>query len=788
MFDLIRTYQMDIMLALCAVCLTIAALLLFTRFLPKRRKLVMINMEVVATLLLAFDRLAYIYSGDVSRTGWFMVRISNFMVFFLTSAIVFGFDLFLIDLLTTGEDSIRDSAPFRLKVVGIIAVIGMLLAIISAFTGLYYYFDDQNKYHRGAGFLIAYIIPVACPIVQYTVVRQYRKKLSRFINIALTLYIFVPIAVGIIQIFTYGLSIVNMAMVLVSVSLYVFTYLDINDTVMRAHRIELENLEEEQKGMKRLFDQTATAFVESVEKRDSYLEGHSRRVAALAKRIAKEAGKSEEECDRVYYAALLNNVGAASLTDEMIEEAGEPGEKGEQIRREKPIITSEILSGISEYPYLSQVARSSHERYDGKGYPDGLKSEDIPEIARIVAVADSYDSMKMKIRERDPLPDPIVREEFVKEAGITFDPVYSNIMIRIMDAQTNSDNEESSTQRIDGELVCGEYRDCISAGIEVSRNVVKISFTSTAHGVESGLFSAPSIIMFDSFDRRVHSNEKSIEAYHYLEYGEFWFDGRCISTNIDDIKSEFIASGALAEPGRYQITAGRYEDHLKLKLESAEGTMDAIIALPDSTKSSYIALTGEHCRIDTIDISVDDNELSENDIERIAKKKSFIDRMESDIPNIQIDRTRSASTQGMPISDGMRLRFHSQSLPSATFVWNCPYVILFASDDGQVNGANYREFAAIKLNGEMDGTEELGTNSFTMKKSDDFPGWDKWKERCKEGMEFEVRFRKKGNHIVFGTMNMGITIENTLTLNDPNESVYAALTGDQIALTDIRIM
>ena len=60
MFDLIRTYQMDIMLALCAVCLTIAALLLFTRFLPKRRKLVMINMEVVATLLLAFDRLAYI--------------------------------------------------------------------------------------------------------------------------------------------------------------------------------------------------------------------------------------------------------------------------------------------------------------------------------------------------------------------------------------------------------------------------------------------------------------------------------------------------------------------------------------------------------------------------------------------------------------------------------------------------------------------------------------------------------------------------------------------------------
>ena len=99
MFDLIRDYQMDIMLALCAVCMTITILLLFTRFLPKRRKRVMINMELIAFFLLAFDRLAYIYSGDVSRMGWVMVRLSNFMVFFLTSAIVLGFDLFLADLM-----------------------------------------------------------------------------------------------------------------------------------------------------------------------------------------------------------------------------------------------------------------------------------------------------------------------------------------------------------------------------------------------------------------------------------------------------------------------------------------------------------------------------------------------------------------------------------------------------------------------------------------------------------------------------------------------------------------
>ena len=189
MFDLIRNNQMDIMLALCAVCLTIAVLLLFTRFLPKRRKWVMINMELIAFFLLAFDRLAYIYSGDLSRTGWVMVRVSNFMVFFLTSGVVLGFDLFLADLVA-GEDGNREKIPFILKIVAVMATCGMLLALVSAFTGLYYSFDENNRYQRGPLFLISYIIPVICPILQYIVIRKNRKKFGKFINIALTLYIF----------------------------------------------------------------------------------------------------------------------------------------------------------------------------------------------------------------------------------------------------------------------------------------------------------------------------------------------------------------------------------------------------------------------------------------------------------------------------------------------------------------------------------------------------------------------------------------------------------------------
>ena len=298
MFGFIREHQMNIMLALCAVCTAMAVMLILTRFLSERRKWIMVLMELTATLLLASDRMAYKYKGDISDLGFIMVRISNFMVFFLTSAIVLIFNLYLIDLLTS--DGKVKKVPNRLKAVNIGALMGMALVVLSSFTGLYYSFDAENNYHRGPGFLICYIVPVFFPIVQYTVIRQYKKLFSRLIYTSLVLYIFVPIIVGIIQIFTYGISIVNMAMVLVSVCLYIFTYLDINAEVERAHEIEVGNLQKEQKSMKRLFDQTVTAFVNAVEMKDKYSEGHSVRVAEYARRIAKACGRSEDECEGVY--------------------------------------------------------------------------------------------------------------------------------------------------------------------------------------------------------------------------------------------------------------------------------------------------------------------------------------------------------------------------------------------------------------------------------------------------------------------------------------------------------
>ena len=98
-----------------------------------------------------------------------------------------------------------------------------------------------------------------------------------------------------------------------------------------------------------------------------------------------------------------------------------------------------------------------------------------------------------------------------------------------------------------------------------------------------------------------------------------------------------------------------------------------------------------------------------------------------------------------------------------------------------------KEYALIKINGESSGDNEYAQNKITMKKSSEFPGWDKWKEINKSGLECSVRLIRKGNKIIVITENLGITIEHTTVISDNPNVVYAALTGSRVALTDIRI-
>lgn len=788
-YNFILKNQMDIMLGLCAISIMMVIMLLLTKFMSPRRKRILLMVEIVAALLLASDRAAYLYRGDVSQKGYFMVRFSNFMVFFLTPAVVLGFNGYLTDLLET-EGKV-EKIPRRLTISGLASVMAMLLAILAHFTGLYYTFDAQNVYHRGPGFLVAYIIPVVFPLIQFTVIQQYRKTFSKLIYASLVLFIFVPIAMGVLQIFTYGISIVNMAMVLVSVTLYFFSYLDINEVVEKAHEMEVEDLHKEQDSMKRLFNQTATAFVSAVEKRDVFSEGHATRVAELARRIAIAAGKSKEESEKVYYAALLHDVGMIGISDAVIEKAEDLNSEEYEEVRHKPELSAQILSAIEEYPYLSEGARYSCERYDGTGYPKGLKGEEIPELARIISVADAYDNMHSRKRFRDPLSYIVIREEFVKESGGQFDPIFAEIMLQIMDAEHLKD-ETKEYRPLETELSCKEYREHVSAGIPIEEEETRITFDFREEKENKEEFSAPSLILFDAYDRQTHVNIKSIEAYRYQEYGEVWFDGKYVSTSARDMELEELEKEKGGRKikffgGSYEITTGRFEDHFFVRMISPNRSQELVVALPNISKSAYIGLTCEHGTLSNIRTEKTGRVMEDGDIKRLVGEISYTNRLESDLPNLQIDKTRSAATVGLLLRDYMRIDFHTMSLPTANLVWHCAYILIFNSEDGMVFGKNYKEYAMIKINGEVSQDEGTAENEFEMKKKSSFQGFNAWKEANKEGIECTVELSRKGNKVRLTTENLGVSIQNTTTIKDGDGKVYVALTGDQVALTDIRV-
>lgn len=788
MFSFIRIHQLNIMLSLCSICTMMAILVLFTRFLPKRRKWILFSMEIIATLLLAFDRMAYIHSGDPSHLGWIMVRLSNFMVFFLTSCTVFCFNFYIYDLLT--KEAKVHKIPRRLNLAGALAVIGMVLIILNLFTGFIYSFDQNNHYHRQYGFLLSYMIPVLVPLIQFSIIIKYRNSFSKFIFTALFLYIFLPIGMGILQIFFYGISIVNMAMVLVSICLYIFSYLDINEEVEKLHLIEMNTLKAEHESMKKLFDQTASAFVNAIERGQSNSLGISRKTAELARKIAEKSGENPEECEKAYYVALLYNAGIPAIPQNIFEKE-KLNQEEEKLLEQLPLISSEVLANIKEFPYLSKSARSVHERYDGKGYPEKLKGNEIPSAARITAVAASYIELSSKRKKRTSLPPHIIREEFIKEAGLKYDPLYSNALVQLLDNSTKEGTNEIENEPLEKELSCGDYRSATSIGIPVSKQFTNISFRASARD-EKVQFSAPSIILFDSYDRRVHENQKTIDAYHYMEYAEIWFDGHYISTSARNMeiktgeKTISDASKVNAEK-EYDISCVRFEDHLLLKMESLQKSVEVIIALPDVSKAAYIGITGENVNISGLNAEECKESADENTIPRIAEKISYIDRLESDLPNIQITSPRSAYTSPIEIKKDLSITFHTMSLPEASLVWHCPYIILFYSDDGKVGGKNYREYAMIKLNGEDNGSNEYAQNNFSMTKGEEFRNWTEWKEMNKSGYECRIDFLKKGSRYILTTSSLGIHIENICSPLDEKSPVYVTLSGDQCALTDIRV-
>lgn len=785
------------MLFLSGICSVLALLSFFTKSLSKKRRHALIMLEIFAALLLIMDRLAYLYRGDVSNLGWWMVRISNFLVYVFSLAIVHSFNLYLIDLVKSEGQLTR--TPRRLIISEILYAVGIILIVISQFTGLYYIFDSSNHYMRNPGFIISYFFPFGMILLQMTVVIQYRKHLSWRIFVPMFLFAVLPITATIIQIFTYGLSLTNIAIVGMSILLYVFVLVDINYSVERANDREIELMKEEQHNMQVMFEQTATALANAIDAKDVYTHGHSMRVAEYSRQIAEKAGKSKKECDEIYFAGLLHDVGKIGVPLSIITKDGKLTEEEFAEIKKHPVIGRQILSSISKSPYLSIGANYHHERFDGRGYPEGLKGSDIPEIARIIALADAYDAMTSKRSYRDPIPQDKVREEIVKGIDTQFDPDFAKIMLNLIDMDTEyqmKEHEEIKELAGKDELICGDYKTSYSEGIVLNQNITNIKMLFNADKVFVSDKTIPSLILFDSLDARVHLTEKKQKDLLYLEYCEIRFDGMINNGAARKIQEEIIKHKDFSDMDlkslytfglEYEIHAVKYKDHVLITIDNVYQTVKVTVALPDSARYAYAAFTGEHCTISKVDVKKSEEMIDENFIPRIAEEISYINVPAGDIPNIQVDGWRSDTTEGITVKDGMKIKFHSKSLPTARLIWHCPFVVLFYSENGRIDGNKYQEFGLIRFDGENWESEFLDGIKIMINKTENFEGWNAWKTANKNGIECTVSFKRSGNTVTVVTENCGIEIKAIVKMPEDVPDIFAALTGDQCAITDIRI-
>lgn len=188
-----------------------------------------------------------------------------------------------------------------------------------------------------------------------------------------------------------------------------------------------------QKEIKDLFIQTVTALSEAVDAKDRYTSGHSKRVAEYSRMIAARMGKSKEEQEEIYRAGLLHDIGKIRIPVEIINKDSKLTDEEYNIIKIHPVTGYHILRGISGSKLIAVAAKYHHERYDGRGYPNGLVGEKIPETARILGVADAYDAMTSNRSYRKALPQDVVRKEIEKCKGTQFDPHIADIMLQLID-------------------------------------------------------------------------------------------------------------------------------------------------------------------------------------------------------------------------------------------------------------------------------------------------------------------------------------------------------------------
>ena len=197
-------------------------------------------------------------------------------------------------------------------------------------------------------------------------------------------------------------------------------------------KINIE-LKESQENLEKAYLESIQTLRYTVEAKDRYTRGHSDRVAEYSVLIGKHMGLSEEELKTLRIGGLFHDIGKIGIPDAILLKEGKLDDNEYSEIKNHPSIGKHILSNASIFSNIIPIVYHHHEKYNGTGYPEQLAGENIPLLARITAVADTFDAMTSKRSYRNAIPLEYVRAEIEKCSGTQFDPKIANIFLDILD-------------------------------------------------------------------------------------------------------------------------------------------------------------------------------------------------------------------------------------------------------------------------------------------------------------------------------------------------------------------
>ena len=197
-------------------------------------------------------------------------------------------------------------------------------------------------------------------------------------------------------------------------------------------KLKTRNSLRRQLQLKNITVEAIQAIARTIDAKDEYTNGHSIRVGYYSKLIAEHLHLSHDEVDNIYYIALLHDIGKIAIPDNILNKPGRLTDEEFAIMKSHTTRGAKILNGISTIPQIIEGAKSHHEKYDGTGYPEGLRGEFIPYVARIICCADCFDAMASKRVYKEPFPLEKIIGEFERCSGTQFDPQIAKVVVDLI--------------------------------------------------------------------------------------------------------------------------------------------------------------------------------------------------------------------------------------------------------------------------------------------------------------------------------------------------------------------